>query len=82
MGFRFCNAVHTVGMHFPIDIAFVDRHGRLLRLYQNVPPGRWCVWGGFKAWTVYERDSRRGVESPRSVASRHGVESLHGQVGR
>lgn len=33
-------AVHTVGMRYPLDIAVLDRAGRVLALYRALPPGR------------------------------------------
>lgn len=33
------NSVHTVGMAFPIDVAFLDRRLRVLRVV-TMPPGR------------------------------------------
>ena len=38
-----CNAIHTVGMRFPIDVAFVDRHGRVRRIVRQLPPARISV---------------------------------------
>ena len=35
-----CSSVHTFGMRFPIDVMFVDRRGRVLRLVRGVPPCR------------------------------------------
>lgn len=35
-----CAAVHTVGMRFSLDLAFVSRAGVVLRVDANVPPGR------------------------------------------
>ena len=33
-------AVHTVGMHFPIDIVFVDRNGHVVHTQSALPPNR------------------------------------------
>jgi len=33
-----CSAVHTMGMHTPIDIIFVDRQGYVLRIARSVKP--------------------------------------------
>jgi uncharacterized protein len=44
-----CNAVHTLGMRFPIDIVFIDSAWRVLRTVAAVPPGRLSVWGGWRA---------------------------------
>jgi uncharacterized membrane protein (UPF0127 family) len=37
---RPCVAVHTVGMGFPIDVAFVDARGRVVRLVHDLRPWR------------------------------------------
>jgi len=34
-----CNALHTVGMKFPIDIVFIDLYGRVVDLIENMAPG-------------------------------------------
>lgn len=36
---RRCRSVHTVGMRFPIDVVWLDRRGRVLRV-RRVVPGR------------------------------------------
>ncbi|HKH71429.1 MAG TPA: DUF192 domain-containing protein [Vicinamibacterales bacterium] len=38
-----CNAVHTFFMRFAIDIVFVDRTGRVLRIAASVPAWRMTV---------------------------------------
>lgn len=38
-----CNTIHTVGMRFPLDVAFVDRHGRVRHIVRNLPPTRISV---------------------------------------
>ena len=35
-----CTSVHTFFMRFPIDAAFLDRSGRVLRVYRNLRPWR------------------------------------------
>jgi uncharacterized protein len=40
---RPCNAVHTVGMRFPIDVAFVDSRGVVRKIVQNLPPWRMAI---------------------------------------
>lgn len=35
-----CRSVHTFGMRYPLDIAFCDRHGAVIRSERNVLPGR------------------------------------------
>ena len=41
------NAIHTFGMRFPIDIAFLDRSLRVKRIYHKLAPFRITtfVWG-------------------------------------
>ncbi len=35
-----CNAVHTLGMSFPIDVAFVDKEDHVCRLIEGLLPNR------------------------------------------
>jgi len=35
-----CSSVHTFGMGYPIDLAFLDRDGRVLRVVERVKPLR------------------------------------------
>jgi uncharacterized membrane protein (UPF0127 family) len=35
-----CFAVHTIGMRFPIDVVFVDAHGRVKKIVKDLPPLR------------------------------------------
>ena len=42
------NAVHTFFMRFPIDIAFVKRDGRILKIRKRLPAWRLAgAWGGY-----------------------------------
>ncbi len=54
-----CGSVHTVGMRFPIDLVFVDRQWRIVRVTAAVPPGRLMVNGGWRAAMVYEAEAGR-----------------------
>lgn len=47
-----CDAVHTIAMRFPIDLVFVDRIGRILRIDAWVKPWRARVCLG--AYSVIE----------------------------
>ncbi len=42
-----CEAVHTIGMKFAIDVLFLDRKRRVLKVRSDMP--RWrmsaCLWG-------------------------------------
>jgi len=46
-----CQAVHTFWMRFSIDVAFLDRHRRVKRVYYGLPPFRLTrfVWGARSA---------------------------------
>ena len=35
-----CNAVHTIGMRYAIDVVFVAPDGRVLKVVQSLPPWR------------------------------------------
>jgi uncharacterized membrane protein (UPF0127 family) len=35
-----CQAVHTFGMRFPIDLVYLDRKKRIIKLRSEAPPGR------------------------------------------
>jgi uncharacterized protein len=56
-----CNAVHTIGLLYPIDVVFCDRRGRILSIRENLGPCRIArhagashVWelvaGGVQRW--------------------------------
>jgi len=46
------NAVHTWFMRFSIDLAFVDKAGRVVKTYHSVKP--WRVAGALRAYAVVE----------------------------
>ena len=35
-----CEAIHTFGMRFPIDLVYLDRHLRVVKVCSNLPPRR------------------------------------------
>jgi uncharacterized protein len=39
-----CRQIHTFGMHFPIDVLFVDKSGRVARAVPDMKPGRLTAW--------------------------------------
>jgi uncharacterized protein len=58
-----CSSIHTIGMRYPIDVVFVDREARVLRVYPDVRAGRLRFAPG-----------ARGVLELRSgIAARHGL---------
>ena len=46
------NAVHTFFMRFPIDVAFVARNGRVIKVRPAVPP--WRATASLRGFTVIE----------------------------
>ncbi|MBP0594868.1 DUF192 domain-containing protein [Paraburkholderia sp. LEh10] len=38
-----CNAIHTFGMRFPIDVVFIDASGRVLTIHPDVGRARMLV---------------------------------------
>ena len=47
-----CVAVHTAFMRFPIDVVFIDRDGRAVRIVPAVAP--WRMTASFRAHSVIE----------------------------
>ncbi len=35
-----CSSIHTFGMHFALDLVFLDREGRVRSVRRRVPPRR------------------------------------------
>ena len=52
---RPCKAVHMAGMAFPLDVGFLDADGRLIAMYQALPP---------RARTRWHRRARQALELP------------------
>ena len=46
------NAIHTFFMRFAIDVAFVSKDGRVLKVRPNVPP--WRMAGALRGFAVIE----------------------------
>jgi uncharacterized membrane protein (UPF0127 family) len=44
-----CKAVHTFGMRFPIDVIFIDRDGRAVRIVRSLAPWRMSMSARAKA---------------------------------
>ena len=60
-----CRSIHTVGMRFPIDVAFIDGDGSVLAVRPDIAPGRLRVAG--------PRGTRATVEAAAGALSRWGV---------
>ena len=56
-----CNAIHTLFMRYPIDAAFLDRKGGVVKVVRNIRPWRLFVWGGWRARQVLETASEQPV---------------------
>ena len=50
-----CEAVHTVGMKFPIDVLFLDKKRRVIKIRPEMP--RWRFAGALRAHSVLELPS-------------------------
>jgi hypothetical protein len=51
-----CRSVHTIGMRYPLDLAYLDRRCRVIRIRRRVAPGRICP-GPAGTVSVLERPS-------------------------
>lgn len=40
-----CGSIHTVGMGYPIDVAFLDAEGRVVRSVADLEPWRFGIGG-------------------------------------
>jgi uncharacterized membrane protein (UPF0127 family) len=47
-----CEAIHTFGMRFPIDLVYLDRSKRVRKVSKAVPP--WRMSACFSAYSVLE----------------------------
>jgi len=50
-----CEAIHTVGMNFPIDVLFLDRKRRVVKIRSAIP--RWRMSACLSAHSVLELPS-------------------------
>ena len=60
-----CNSVHTFFMRFPIDVAFLDREGVVLKIAPGLRPFRMAAGG---------RRARSALELAPGAAARLGLE--------
>jgi len=58
-----CNAIHTFFMRLTIDATFLDKAGRVVKVVRNIPPGRFLVWGGWRAASVLETAAACGAQA-------------------
>ncbi|MEP7117767.1 MAG: DUF192 domain-containing protein [Acidobacteriota bacterium] len=48
-----CRSIHTVGMRFAIDVVFLDRDSRVVKVVPDMVARRLC-WGGWRAHGALE----------------------------
>lgn len=53
-----CSSVHTFGMAYAIDVALVDREGRVCKARRALPPRR--VMAARRGWLAFERPASAG----------------------
>jgi hypothetical protein len=62
---RPCRAVHMFGMHYAIDVAFLDAEGRVVAAYPDLRPAR---------MTGYHRSAAAALELPAGMLTRTGTQ--------
>jgi uncharacterized membrane protein (UPF0127 family) len=62
-----CQAIHMLGMHYALDVAFLDRGGVVIAAYHALEPGACTRWHGrahaaleLPAGTLRRTDTREG----------------------
>ena len=63
-----CRAIHTFFLRMPIDVAFLDEHGAVVKLFHALPPWR--------ATSVQSKASS-ALELPAGTLQRSGTEEGH-----
>lgn len=54
-----CGSIHTFGMRYPLDVAFLSEVGVVLAVFRDVAPGEFRSHP--EAWCAIERPSREGA---------------------
>jgi uncharacterized membrane protein (UPF0127 family) len=70
-----CSAVHTVGMRTPLDVVFLDRDMRVVRVEADVRPGKVYV-GASDAHVVAEFGPGFAKANPLNVGDRLELEPV------
>ena len=73
-----CSSVHTLFMRYPIDVVFVDRAGRVLKVAADVAPWRaaWC-FGAHAVLELRAGQARRHGLQPGASVARSDPKGLH-----
>lgn len=58
-----CNAVHTIGMRYPIDVVFLDKDERVVRIVEAMKPVR----------QAQHRKAKKVIEFKAGEAARLGI---------
>jgi uncharacterized membrane protein (UPF0127 family) len=61
-----CRAVHMMGMAYPLDVIFLDRHGHIVAQYPDLRPGRSTAW---------HARARYALELPQGTIAATGTEA-------
>ena len=70
------NAIHTFFMKFSIDIAFVSKEGRVVKIRSHVPA--WRMTGALRAYAVLELAAGALAKSDTQVGDRLAVDLFAG----
>jgi uncharacterized membrane protein (UPF0127 family) len=69
-----CESVHTFFMKFPIDLVYLDKQRRILKVTSAVPP--WKLSLCLKAHSVLELPAGRAAETGAAVGDELSIEKL------
>ena len=75
-----CNAVHTVGMQFPIDVLFVSDDGRVVKIVERL--GAWRIAGAIRASVTVELAAGMVRRTRVSVGDRLAIQRAAGPHAR
>ena len=82
-----CASVHTAFMRYPIDVVFVDRHGRILKVVEALPPWRTAAcWRARHTLELAAGEARHvghvpGGQVDLAPITPHASRSSHGERG-
>ncbi len=72
---RRCSSIHTFGMSYPIDVLFLDEHGKVLRVANDVKPFMFCIC--FRSFSVLELSAggakKLGISLGNSIRINHSI---------
>lgn len=65
-----CRAVHTLGMRYPIDVAFLDERGIVVATYPGLLPNRRTSW---HSAATYALELMAGTLERTATSTGHGL---------